>query len=531
MSDAGEPPQPRISTEPARQRPWDKDIRVPLPAGSGFTESEHWAWSKIVRGEIADMRFATGKDDGAGADANEEAEGEGGKKALKPWPDSRKLSARFFETILFHEPWASASAKPWVRIQCAWMAEELDWENAHFSGEIGLWYCRFDKNPNFMGLRIGRLLNFQGTRLAQGIRADGLQIEGALFFRRGFRAEGEVRLVGARIGSNVDFGGATLTQGLGADGIRVEGSLYCREGFKADGKVRLLRAHIGGDLQLLGAFDGLVNLTGATIVGELQFDQGGTAQPTWGDNVRLVLRNVSCGALGGKIESFRRANAKGKRALSVPVDLLGLSYSRIGGLAGPGVQAGATLADASAKELIAFLQSDAPRNGIFTPQPYRQLADALMAAGREEKAHQIRFALLEHERLAKGVPLTRKAALFLSRHLIGHGFENWRATIGFALVVLATAAIGLWYQGHPFVTAPAAMDFRAMGDWGGYALGNSIPLLELDPAHKTFVQDRFGATAPLGLKTWLYSFKLLGFVMLSYLAAGLSGFASRSARG
>lgn len=69
-----------------------------------------------------------------------------------------------------------------------------------------------------------------------------------------------------------------------------------------------------------------------------------------------------------------------------------------------------------------------------------------------------------------------------------------------------------------------------MGDWGGYALGNAIPILELDPDHKTFIKDRFGETTPLWLKTILYSSKLLGFVLLSYLAAGLSGFASRSTR-
>ncbi len=36
------------------------------------------------------------------------------------------------------------------------------------------------------------------------IAADGLKLEGDLFLRNGFHAEGEVRLLGATIGGNLD---------------------------------------------------------------------------------------------------------------------------------------------------------------------------------------------------------------------------------------------------------------------------------------------------------------------------------------
>ncbi|MGE4037947.1 MAG: hypothetical protein AB7F85_09400 [Hyphomonadaceae bacterium] len=685
MPDAGKPHH--ISPTGPRQRPWDTGVSVPLPDGVGFTDAERWAWAQIIRGDIADMRFSTGQDDGAGSDANEEIDGPDGVKVLKPWPASRKLSARFFDTILFQEPWASAKVRPWVRVYCAWIdeRERLNWAHAQAPDELALLCSRIDAQPIWQGTRFAGSVSLSGARLQQGLlgdrlqvggslqcregftsgadirllgahicgnlgmdgaqltsalAADGIRIDGGLFCRDGFRARGEVRLLHARIqgsaefakcelnglsgdgmivGGNLGMDGAQLTSALAADGIRIDGGLFCRDGFRARGEVRLLHARIqgsaefakcelnglsgdgmivGGNLfmqdnfkstgpvrlpsarvgavmtiigaelekgltadglhiegsllcrggarvedevnllgarinnnaQLRGNFNGLVDLTGSEIAGELQFDQGGELPAVWGENARLVLRNVTCGALAGVISSFRRANHRGKRVLSVPVDMLGLAYNRIGGSQGYYGEAGKTLADAPVKELVALLQSDAPKKRVFTPQPYHQLADALATAGREEKAQRVRFALLEHERAAKGVPTPRKFALLLSRHLIGHGFENWRAALGFAALVLGTAAVGLAFEGRPMVTSLAAMDWRAMGDWGGYALGNAIPILELDPSHETFVKDRFGDAEPIWLKSILYSSKLLGFALLSYLAAGLTGFASRSAR-
>lgn len=696
-----------MGDEHQRQRPWEAEIAVKLPADAGFSEAEHWAWGKIIRGETADMRLSTGSDDGAGEDANEEIDGADGKKTLKPWPQTRVLSARFVDTILFHEPWASAKVKPWVDVKNAWVKGQLNWVNSIIKDLLGLDHCRIDEKLLWEGARFGESISLEGSRLEHGLSGDKLQVEGSLYCRGGFRAEGELRLLGARIGSNLEFsgatlrkgiaahglqvggnffcddgftaegsvavigahisglagfddatlaegldadrlhvdgdlscsslkadgdislvgarvggvakfdgatlgqgldadrlkvdgdfscergftskgnvqlrgariggdmifrsanmaagfnasgakiegdlhcsqdfkaegavqlldahisgiasfGGATLAHGLSADRLQIERSLFCRGAFKTEGDLNLLSARIGGDVQMRGELNGLIDLTGTNIVGELQFDQGDGLVPTWGKAARLILRNVSCDALAGAIGSFERKGAKGKVEY-VPVELLGFSYAKIGGLTGGGETKAATLADANARELIKFLQSDAPKRGAFSPQPYRQLANALMDAGQEVKANKIRFALFEHERAAAGVPASRKFVLFLSRLFIGHGFANWRAALGFGLVVLGSAAAGLAFEGRPF--APATPDWKAMADWGGFALGNSIPLVELDPHHSHFLDDRFAAGIPDYVKTSLYSAKLLGFVLLSYLAAGLSGFASRSARG
>jgi len=503
-----------------------------LPDGVGFTDVEHWAWAQIIQGLPADMRFATGADDGAGDKAAELIEGPGGKLSLRPWPESRKLSALFFETVLFHEPWASARAKPWIRISNAWVEDRLHWSNGEVRDEFWLLTSRIEKQAFFYNTHFHRRFNLQGSLLFEGMMADSIQVDGYLFCCDGFRSEGLIQLVGGKIGGGANFIGATLSRGLSADGVEIGGDLFCRDRFCASERLNFIGARIRGDAQVRGELNCNVDFTGATIGGELQFDQGGKFPPVWGEKARLILRNVTCGALAGAIESFQRPSGKGKRTEYVPVDLLGLSYARIGGLTAEmeNTRQGATLADAKPGALVAFLQSDAPRNGVFTPQPYRQLADALAAAGREELANKVRFELLEHERAAKGVPLPRKFALWLSRHLIGHGFASWRAALLFILVVIGTAATGLAFEGSLAAASWAEIDWRPIGDWGGYALGNAIPVVELDPSHETFIADRFGAEAPLWLKTVLYSSKLLGFLLLSYLAAGLTGFASRSAR-
>ena len=108
-----------------------------------------------------------------------------------------------------------------------------------------------------VGAHVSGQLNFQGTKLSNpdghALSADGLTVDGDMFCREGFTANGEVRLLGSHIGGSLDFfGGATLRNpdgcALNADGLTVNGDMFCREGFTAEGEIRLLGARIGSDL-------------------------------------------------------------------------------------------------------------------------------------------------------------------------------------------------------------------------------------------------------------------------------------------
>ncbi len=105
-------------------------------------------------------------------------------------------------------------------------------------------------------------LHLNGSRTGP-IVGDGLSVEGALFLRTGFIAQGGVRLLGARIEGNLDCSGGTFKnppqkggpeKGAALDiaGARIGGNVFLREKFAAEGEVRLAGAQIAGDLDCHG---------------------------------------------------------------------------------------------------------------------------------------------------------------------------------------------------------------------------------------------------------------------------------------
>jgi hypothetical protein len=517
-----------------RQLPWQSEVAAPLPADGGFTPQEHWAWARIIRGLRADMRYFPVNDAEKQRRGDDGDDDGGGSDPEKPetWPAHRRLSAQFMHTILFCEPWASARARPFVRIACGRFPEELDWQNEQTNGELSFDKCRFDSQLNWISLRIGRFLHLNGSHVEGIFYGDSLVIDGTLFCGDGFSAKREFRLLGARIGGDMDFGGATLEGALSAAGVACEGYCYLRE-MKKLVSAGMQGASIGHDLQISkSAIEGDLDFTNAEIKGELNLAQYEGDEPVWGEKARLVLRNASAGALAGGLNAFRRG---AKRKDFVRCDLAGFTYGRIGGL-GAG-KSTSTLATAGAGELWAWLKRCRPADH-FDPAPYLALARGLRDAGRKERAADIRMALGDYEFVARGTPWQQRVLLALSSLFIGYGERNHRALMWFVVLVLAGAEIGYWQD---LVWAPAATpqgwtDSQAWLDWIGYAFGDAIPLLTFDEAHKTFLVDRFCGEriadvctygVPTGVTAFFYGVKVVGFIILSYLAAGLSGLAQR----
>jgi hypothetical protein len=120
-----------------------------------------------------------------------------------------------------------------------------------------------------LGGHICRLLSFEGAALNNrggvALLSDGLRVDGTMFCRAGFTAQGEVRLPGALIGGRLYFDGARLNNPGGrafvASRLTVGQDMFCRERgvpgheepLVAEGAVDLTGAHIGGDLDCTGA--------------------------------------------------------------------------------------------------------------------------------------------------------------------------------------------------------------------------------------------------------------------------------------
>lgn len=164
----------------------------------------------------------------------------------------------------------------------------------------------------------------------------------------------------------------------------------------------------------------------------------------------------------------------------------------------------------------------------FDPAPYRALARALADAGRGDRAADVRNALGNYELVATGTPLLQRFMLALSWLFIGYGERNHRAFMWFVALVLLAAGVGYWQdlKWLPLGRPDGWKDWQAWRDWIGFAFGDAVPLVTFDESHKTFLADRFAPfTVPTSLTGFFYGVKVAGFVILSYLAAGLSGLA------
>jgi hypothetical protein len=476
-----------------------------------------------------------------------------------------------------------------VLIQDLHVAGTLSFNGAAFGGALnadrlevkGGLFCSNGFNAKgdvrLLGALIGGDAAFVQASLGGALNADRLEVKGGLFCRDGFRAEGDLRLVGARIGGNAELSKASLGGALVADGFEVKGDLFCRDGFNANGDVRLVGARIGGDAaftqatlggalkadrlevkgdlflrqmkglgaaNLVGAtiggtvqlwestLTGPINFTGARITEALELEQGDDLGPVWRDGAKLILRNASVGALAGVLGAFRRPGQNKMPGPFVAMDLVGLRYQHLGGLQ---AKPGRTLADAKPEDLIAWLKAgiadeQGKHNAAFTPGPFRTLAQVLETSGHTEAARRIRIAMRQHERACTPWTSWRKWGLFIAGAVTGFSQRNHRAIYWFGGVVLASAALGLGLTGSPGLAwTPEALEHTFQWLW--FALGNAVPLITLDEGHKNFLALAAGAKAgepaPTWLAAWFYSAKILGFLILTYLAASLSGVATK----
>jgi hypothetical protein len=151
---------------------------------------------------------------------------------------------------------------------------------AHFTGSGGIGAVRL------LGTHIGVSLNCNGAQLTNtsgpALHADRMHVEGSVFLG-GFQATGNaesgaVRLLGARIASDLDCAEAHVANEKGpaivADGLQVDGSMYLRDGFRATGH---------GEL-------GTVRLRSTSVGWFLDFRRGRICNP---DGLALDLRSAS----------------------------------------------------------------------------------------------------------------------------------------------------------------------------------------------------------------------------------------------
>jgi hypothetical protein len=404
----------------------------------------------------------------------------------------------------------------------------------------------------------------EDKHIREAIRADRMRVGGGVFFNRGFKAEGEVKLSGAFVGGDLSCRGGTFRNlsgyALSAENITVGGSVLLFDGFSAYGKTELFGAKIGEILNCYGGVFDFVILNEATIKGMFVWSR--IQNP---NVVELDLRNASVGSVADDEGSWPQ---KGHLRLD------GFEYERISDspLEEDFLEASE---ESPGKKYEINTPTDAPtrlkwldREPQFKPQPYRQLAKVLREMGNDDGAKEV---LLEMESRAREE--RRKRLKHSPLALVFQSGEDviYDATVGYGVYpgralwcLCALTALG-WIVHRRAqrvgAMAPTEKDaceiFRTKGAPPScytpfnpfiYSLENSLPVIKLgqderwqpDPHPEARVPPasigRFGRTVdrlsdlvpsyfvtPKCLRFLRWGMIIVGWVLAIYFVAGLTG--------
>jgi hypothetical protein len=303
----------------------------------------------------------------------------------------------------------------------------------HAEGEVWLRGATIGGN---LDAHRGTFKNWDGNALS----ADGIKVTGDVFLTGGFVAEGTVRLVGATIGGNLEADGGIFKNlngsALNAEGIRVVGSVLLQDGFSAQGIVKLRGAEIKGPLGVVDVWLDRLDLVSARIIGPFFWQNihkdPNRCFPDWEWKPSLDLTDAKMGSLGDDLDENKKEAWLKKGRLRLD----GLVYDRI--------VAGST----DAKTRLKWLRLQPDELG-FRPQPYEQLIAALRRMGLE---HQVaKVAIAKQWDMRKHGALGWLGQNWFLYFAVGYGYRAWLAFVWLLVLV----AIG----GHVFSRAHASNMF------------------------------------------------------------------------
>ena len=290
--------------------------------------------------------------------------------------------------------------------------------------------------------------------------------------------DGGAILSGSHFGGDVSFNGAAIGQNLS---VAEDASIAER--------LRMTFAHVGANVDLTGGRFNTVDLTGTTIGAEIRLASKGYSAIAWAPGGRLTLRNVTAKALQDLPEAWPAA-----------VDLEGFTYQQLGGYReGQG-------GDVAARDAAGFVGWLAKQKQ-YSPQPYRTLADVLRASGYPEKAKEILYAgSLRAWQGSSGVVWWYNGMRWA---ITGFGLYPERSAIWILILVPLGAFI---FSFEPTVRLRA----MRMADRLIYSFDALLPFVTLRQEHNAFDLQAWP-------KYYLYIHKIMGYVLVGFLLAALTG--------
>jgi len=504
-----------------------------------WTEPERWVWSQITAGKSADLKELF--PDSITLDPFSETE----------WSEDRLLSSEFLHFILTEHDFVRATPNAGVRIVGAmirgavldienavllnplWIehskilcriegrflraASSLSFENslvaehvnlngAEIRGPLSLACGRFQNGFSLMGCRVDRNVEMDGSEIAGVVNLNRTVVGGTVHMRNQATFKGYVDLGGVKIGANLEMDGGVFEDTVNINRATIAGSAYLRGNATFKGDVDLMSSRVGSNLEMGDShFDGHVDLTGCVVAESLLLVRDSAAR--WGNESSLTLRNARADALQDWWQDSCR------NAWPPTYCLEGFTYQRLGAI---NTTNDADMPARSTRVFIDWLQRDSSSSS----QPYEHLASRFQSIGDASKANDIRYASREWQ---------RGSAWSKGDRLRAFGLWLLSITIGYGLGSRYFRAVW-WVIGFSVMGAAVLVAFGTfeLADWPRAffaSLDQLLPIVTLNADHDAIIfgGSTMDAPQPYGVIVYFYFQQIVGFVLGSFLVAGISG--------
>ncbi|MQX59921.1 hypothetical protein [Sinorhizobium meliloti] len=388
-------------------------------------------------------------------------------------------------------------------------------------GDFKLFGGRFGK-IDAMGSRIGGDIHTCGdisgcrdVTTLEYLSVAGSQISGSIllnstsFTGGGYEGTKDISLnmTKTSVGNELQLRYASLNMGLGGNALNVGGDTRTRDA--RFGNVTLVGSCFQGSLDFSGStFDGALNLSNGKVRNSLifQYPTADGIPANWtGSDGALVLTNATVGSLqdwgGAKENRYIYKDLKGR------LNINNFSYGQFG-LIDPSVASSQQdILPLNATERIEqWLAMQKGYESSPQPQPFNQLAKTFANLGLIDDARTVEIASRNQMLTASQTPWTQKVLLFLQWIFIAYGYNPWISLAWLALLVVTGAIMAnKTRKGREFPLSNKL--------W--LSLDLALPIITLDDAH-----DKMDLS---GARAYFYIHRLFGFLLASFLVAGISG--------
>ena len=354
------------------------------------------------------------------------------------------------------------------------------------------------KDVDLSSAKFGDTLSIIRSKFAGQLNIISATVGGHLLMKEGAEFD-VVYLTAAKIGGDIDMSGSEFKGLLNMNSATVGSHLLMREGAEFD-VVYLQSAKIGGDVNMWGSiFKGELKMDSATVKGHFIIERASFENSAFENLAIISLRHTNVGTL--QDDKYVWPNS---------LNLDGFTYERLGG------PDGSDQADPFERG-SGWFEKWLEKNEPYSRQPYRHLASVLQAAGHEDMADDILVASRDREWEESSMSEGKWWRLALLKYFIGYGYGNGNFL---ALIwALALVAVGTFVL-HCTKEHKKHDEFHNPLDTICYSLDVLLPIIRLRERHYNNVDLETGA------RYYFYFHKVMGYVIMFFAIAGLSGLTS-----